>query len=537
MGQERDSFWQLERANRWKTVELVVIFLLVYCVVGLALDLLFHTFRLLNHHLLGFPVLTGAALAIASMRAVRAYFRGSSVLLGAVGAHDLTPESAKTQAVADVVNEMALAARIPVPRICMIDDPAPNAFAAGRDPAHSVICVTQGLIDQLDREEMQGVIAHEMAHIRGHDTRITQMAAVMVGGFALVSGSMLRTSGAQRRGEMGTIPGFGLVALPVFIVGGLGWIFSKLAAIALSREREYLADASAVEFTRNPTALIRALEHIARIESPLKSALRGVAPLFIVDPFECGGKGWSEYLDEVARIESQQDKSKEQRDAEVAQYMAKGAPPSLFQGAFSSHPPIHDRIVRLQGLLHQASGAPAESADEIRARRKAAAQTVSQVTAASPEAMAAVLGAMLEAKPVEQMIRALAENAPPGEAGAAEPPQVPEQGKGGADPSEAEYQKLYAYNLGLTADTAKAEAEQARDSALQALFRAQSVKIDPAQLQAALALGMASAHREPAPAPTKVAGAPASPKRLRYLFWIVIALSAGAIAAAMLAFQ
>lgn len=535
MGEERDSFWQLERVNRRKTVELVVIFLLVYCVVGLALDLLFHTFRLVNRHLLGFPVLTVAALAIASMQALRAYFSGSSMLLGAVGAHDLASGSAKAQVVADVVNEMALAAHIPAPRLCMIDDPAPNAFAAGRDPAHSVICVTQGLIDQLDREEMQGVIAHEMAHIRGHDTRITQMAAVMVGGFALVSGSMLRTAGAQRRGEIGTIPGFGLVALPVFIVGGLGWLFSKLAAIALSREREYLADASAVEFTRNPTALIRALEHIARIESPLKSALRGVAPLFIVDPFECGGKSWSEYLDEVARIESQQDKSKEQRDAEVAQYMAKGAPPSLFQGAFSSHPPIHDRIVRLQGLLHQAPGAPVESADEIRARRKAAAQTVSQVTAASPEAMAAVLGAMLEAKPAQQIVRALAENVAPGEAEAAEPPQAPEQGKSGTDPSEAEYQKLYAYNLGLTGDRAKVEAEQSRDSALQALLRAQSVKIDAVQLQAALALGMASAHRKPAPA--KAAGAPASPKASCYMFWIVIALSAGAIAAATLAFR
>ena len=535
MGEERDSFWQLERVNRRKTVELVVIFLLVYCVVGLALDLLLHTFRLVNHHLLGFPVLTVAALAIASMQALRAYFSGSSMLLGAVGAHELASESAKAQAVADVVNEMALAARIPVPRLRMIDDPAPNAFAAGRDPAHSVICVTQGLIDQLDREEMQGVIAHEMAHIRGHDTRITQMAAVMVGGFALVSGSMWRTAAAQRRGDKAAIPGFGLVALPVLIIGCVGWLFSKLAAIALSREREYLADASAVEFTRNPTALIRALQHIARIESPLKSVLRGVAPLFIVDPFECGGTSWSEYLDEVARIESQQDKSKEQRDAEVAQYMAKGAPPSLFQGVFSSHPPIHDRIMRLQGLLHQDSGAPAESADELRARRKAAARTVGQVTAASPEAMAAVLGAMLEEKPAQQIVRALAENVAPGEAEEAEPPQAPEQGKSGTDPSEAEYQKLYAYNLGLTGDRAKVEAEQSRDSALQALLRGQSVKIDPANLQAVLALGMASAHRKPAPA--KAASASASPKAFRYVFWIVIALSAGAIAAAMLAFH
>jgi hypothetical protein len=374
-----------------------------------------------------------------------------------------------------------------------------------------------------------------MAHIRGHDTRITQMAAVMVGGFALLSGSMWRRAVTQRRADTAAIPGFGPVALPVFIVGGLGWLFSKLAVIALSREREYLADASAVEFTRNPTALIRALEHIARIESPLKSALRGVAPLFVVDPFECGGKSWSEYLDEVAQIESQQDKSKEQRDAEVAQYMAKGAPPSLFRGVFSSHPPIHDRIVRLQGLLHLAPGVPAESADEIRARRKAAAQTVSRVTAANPEAMAAVLGAMLEAKPAQQIVRALAENTAPGEAETTEPPRAPEEGSSGTDPSEAEYQKLYAYNLGLTGDSAKVETEQSRDSPLQALLRVQSVKVDPAQLQAALALGMASARRKPAPA--KAAGTLAPPKAFRYILWIVIALSAGAIVAATLAFR
>ncbi|HEY2107530.1 MAG TPA: M48 family metalloprotease, partial [Candidatus Binataceae bacterium] len=358
MRQERDTFWQLERSNRRKTVELVIIFLLVYCLIGAAFDFIFHTVRITNHHLTGFPVLTCAAAVIALAQALRAYYSGSSVLLGAAGAHDLTSgisESDKTRMVADVVDEMALAARIPRPPLWLMEDSAPNAFAAGRDPAHSVICVTRGLVNQLDREELQGVIAHEMAHIRGHDTRLMQMATVMAGGFALVSGSMLRSAAAQRRGETAAIPGFGLIAIPLFIAGGIGWFFSKAAAIALSRQREYLADASAVEFTRNPTALIRALDHIARIESPLRRSLRGLAPLFIVDPFECGGTSWVEYLDEVARIEEQPDQSKEQRDAQVAQFMAKGMPPNLFQHALSNHPPIHDRIVRLRGLLHQAS--------------------------------------------------------------------------------------------------------------------------------------------------------------------------------------
>jgi hypothetical protein len=124
--------------------------------------------------------------------------------------------------------------------------------------------------------------------------------------------------------------------------GSDSWIWVGRAS-GFYQQREYLADAAAVEFTRNPVALIRALEHIARIESPLKAALRGVAPLFIVDPFECGGTSWAEYLDEVARIESQQDKIKQQRDTEVVQYMAKGMPENLFQNALSSHLPIHDR--------------------------------------------------------------------------------------------------------------------------------------------------------------------------------------------------
>ena len=109
--------------------------------------------------------------------------------------------------------------------------------------------------------------------------------------------------------------------------------------------------------------------------------------------------------------------------------------------------------------------------------------------------------------------------------------------KSSSDPSEADYEKLYAYNLGLTGQSAKMEAWHAPDSPRQALLRGQSVKIDPAQLQAALALGMASAHRKRVPAPAKAAGAPASPRTLRYMFWIVIALSAGAIAAAALALR
>ena len=559
MGREHDSFWQLERANRRKTAELVVIFILVYCFLGLGLDLIFHTFRIVNHRLIGFPALTIVAAVIALAQALRAYYRGSSVLIGAVGAHDLASESVKTQMVADVVTEIALAARIPRPRICLMEDPAPNAFAAGRDPAHSVICVTRGLVDQLDREELQGVIAHEMAHIRGHDTRITQMAAVMVSGFALVSGSILRSAAAQRRGET-TIPGYGFVAIPVLIVSGIGWLFSKITAIALSRQREYLADAAAVEFTRNPTALIRALEHIAGIESPLRASLRGVAPLFIVDPFECGGTSRGKFLDEVARIEAQEDKTKERRDAEVADLMMKGVPTQnlfLFRGALSSHPPIDDRIARLYGLLHQPSAAP--TPDQIDAKRRAAAKVVAEVTKTNSEAAAAVIESMLRAPLGEQVLRVLGANLPargpdPAQASPGEEllralgANVPASGPDPAQPAaeertydnlsdQAAYQKLYEYNLGLTGDKPRAQAGHlpGSESPLGGMIGGQPLTtIDSAQLRAGLAAAMAaSVRKKSAAAPESVVGEQPPSKKPHYLFWLMIAVSAGAIIAAL----
>ena len=549
MGEEHDTFWQLERANRRKTVELVAILVLIYAVIGFILDFIFHALRVVNHYLTvvpwtGIPWLTIAAVAIALTEALWAYYRGSSVIIGAVRGDDLTAESVKEQAVLDVVNEMALAAHIPVPRVCLMEDPAPNAFATGRDPEHSVICVTRGLLDQLDREELQGTIAHELAHIRGHDTRVTQMAAVMGGGFSLLSDFVLYETAT----DSGTpIPGLRLIAVPVVILGGLGWLFSKVVAIALSRQREYLADAASVEFTRNPQALIRALEHIARIESPLKRALRGVAPLFIVDPFECAGASSTEYLDEVARIEAQADKTKEQREAEVVDFVVKRMPLNPFQGRFSSHPPIRDRIARLYALLHQT--VPAESPEGVRAKRKAAAKIVAETMRTNPEAMAAVMAkfveklqgnlnlaeiakanpeelAMLQANP--QLIRGL---------GAIPPAKGPDPAPPPADPAppsaenqtfdnpsdQAAYQKLYEYNMKFTGDKS--------ESPLQSLLRGQPTTIDPAQIQAALALGMASMNRKAAAASKSDPGQQTAPKKFHYLFWLVIALSAGAIIA------
>ena len=202
-------------------------------------------------------------------------------------AQALTPDTPKHQMVLDVVREMALAARMPVPTAYIIDDPSPNAFATGRDPAHSVVCVTQGLVDDMDREEMQGVLGHEMAHVRDYDIRTMTMIAVLVGGIALLSDFFFRYSlyggfgGGRRRGgdrdagEAGII-----IAIAVFILAALAPIFAQLLAMAVSREREYLADAASVEFTRNPRALLRALERIAQVEIAAGARLARRRPSF-----------------------------------------------------------------------------------------------------------------------------------------------------------------------------------------------------------------------------------------------------------------
>lgn len=320
------NFRSLEATNRRETVLLVLAFMLLFGALGLGLDIAAHDVAIVDGQLVGFPILTIAALALAGVQSTVSYFSGASLVLLSVHARELTPDTAKHQMVLDVINEMATAARMPVPKPYIMDDPSPNAFATGRDPAHSVVCVTQGLVDQMDREELQGVIGHEMSHVADYDIRTMMMIAVMVGGIAMLSDFVYRWmffggfGGRGRGGNNRDNQAAALIMVAVIILAALAPIFSQLLAMAVSRQREYLADASSVEFTRNPRALLRALEHIAKIESPLKAGTAGTGHLFIVNPREGlrdDGEGF-------------------------------------FANLFSTHPPLSKRIARLQALL----GAP-----------------------------------------------------------------------------------------------------------------------------------------------------------------------------------
>jgi len=320
------NFRRLEATNRRETVLLVLVFMLLFGALGLGLDIAARDVAIVNGQLVGFPVLTIAALAFAGLQSTVSYFNGASLVLLSVHARELNPDTPKHQMVLDVINEMATAARMPVPKPYIIDDPSPNAFATGRDPAHSVVCVTQGLVDQMDREELQGVIGHEMSHVADYDIRTMMMIAVMVGGIAMLSDFVYRWmfwggfGGRGRGGNNRDNQAAALIMVAVIVLAALAPIFSQLLAMAVSRQREYLADASSVEFTRNPRALLRALEHIAKIESPLKAGTAGTGHLFIVNPREGlrdDGEGF-------------------------------------FANLFSTHPPLSKRIARLQALL----GAP-----------------------------------------------------------------------------------------------------------------------------------------------------------------------------------
>jgi heat shock protein HtpX len=260
----------------------------------------------------------GIAAAISLLISIVGYYGGDRMILAVSHAkplqHDDDPE------LFNVVEETAIAAGIPVPRVYLIDDSAPNAFATGRDPRHAAITVTAGLRTKLTRDELQGVVAHEMSHIGNEDIRLMLLMAVLVGTIVMLADFLWQTlfwtsvSGGRRRSrdESGGNP-IALVLMVVAVIFALlAPLLARIMQLAVSREREYLADASAVELTRYPQGLANALRKIDDDPEVLETANRGTAQLFIANPI----------------------KKFEKRAGSV----------------FASHPPIKERIRRLESL-------------------------------------------------------------------------------------------------------------------------------------------------------------------------------------------
>jgi heat shock protein HtpX len=218
----------------------------------------------------------------------------------------------------NVVEGLAIAAGMPAPRCYVIDDTAPNAFATGRNPKHAVICVTTGLLDKMNRVELEGVIAHEMSHIKNYDVLVQTLTVVMVGIVALMSDWMLRTfmwGGGGRRRSRERSGGGGAAAIFILlglVLAVLSPLISRLIQFAVSRKREFLADASSAMLTRYPPGLASALRKISADTEPLEAANKATAHLYIVNPLKDYKKG-------LNRL-------------------------------FSTHPPIEERIAALEKM-------------------------------------------------------------------------------------------------------------------------------------------------------------------------------------------
>jgi heat shock protein HtpX len=325
------TFRDLIADNKRKSVLLVVMFCLftaaVAMLLALAIVAYFEPDAVAHINWSEGLLVGGVAAGIAFLLSLISYYQGASMVLAISGArliqHKDDPE------LFNVVEEMAIAAGIPTPKVYMIFDPAPNAFATGRDPEHAAVAITSGLRNKLNRDELQGVIAHEVSHIRNYDIRLMLLLAVLVGTIVMLADffwQILRFSDGKGRSSSSAGSkdsgkgGGGIIVLILFVVAIILAIIAPILAqiiqLAVSRQREYLADASGVELTRNPLGLASALRKIDADPHDLQTANRGTAHLYIANP--------------VKKFEARAN------------------------SIFASHPPIQDRIARLEALVHQA---------------------------------------------------------------------------------------------------------------------------------------------------------------------------------------
>ena len=235
-----------------------------------------------------------AAVVLASAMSAGSYFAGDALVMATSGAKEIDRAQPpdRYQQLLNVVEEMRLAGGLPPPRVWVIDDSAPNAFATGRDPQHASMAVTTGLLDKLDREQLQGVIGHEMSHIGNLDIRFTLLVGVLVGSIALLADWFLRFTfwGGGRRGGGNDRNGGGGAAALIFVLAivlaVVAPLIGRLVQAAVSRTRESMADATAVELTRNPIGLARALRTISDDPEVLEVANRATQHLYIVNPIK-----------------------------------------------------------------------------------------------------------------------------------------------------------------------------------------------------------------------------------------------------------
>jgi heat shock protein HtpX len=291
------NLFEQQAANRRRSAVLVTIFLLFFAWIGFGGDLIFYLQTMSEasgsyRHV--FPWFGIAATLLAAGMAWYSWRKGPKEILWATGAWELIePSKPEEKVYLNVVEEMAIASGLPRPTIWIVPDKDPNAFATGTDEKKAHVAVTEGLLTTLNRDELQAVVAHEMAHIRNHDVKLMTLLAALVGVLALIAegtwrvlwfggGRRGRGGGGSKKGGGGPLVAILLVLWLISII--LAPVVSRLLALAVSRKREFLADATAAQFTRNPAALASALRTIEDDAAPTKAIKRGTAHLCIADP-------------------------------------------------------------------------------------------------------------------------------------------------------------------------------------------------------------------------------------------------------------
>ena len=291
-------YHQISR-NKRNSIFVIVGFLVVWLAAGLIIGAIASG----QSGAIGGAIILGL-LGVAA--ALYAYYFGSATVLSAMGAQEADPR--QFQQLYNIVQALAIGDGLPMPKVYVINDNSPNAFATGRDPNHASVTVTTGLLGMMNREELEGVLAHEMSHIKNFDVRLLLVVTTMIGMAALIASIFWNSVGRMRLRGQGAV-----VVLAVGLIFTLiAFIVGPLMQLALSRQRESLADVSGVELTRNPTGLIDALQKIAQNDTPPQRFNHAVAAMMIDNPEEHHG--------------------------------------SFFSHLFDTHPPIAERIAALQRI-------------------------------------------------------------------------------------------------------------------------------------------------------------------------------------------
>ena len=290
-------------SNVRRTYLLIIFFILIVGALGYLFSKSF-----------GYPWILPLAVIFAIVSSIGSYYYSDSIVLSISNARPATKE--ENAFLINTVEGLALAAGTPVPKIYVIDDTAPNAFATGRDPNHAVICVTTGLMQKMNRVELEGVVAHEMSHIKGYDIRLMAVVAVLAGTVVLLSDWMLRSfwwgGGRSRDNDDRNGNNNALFFVLALVAAILAPLVATIMQLAISRRREYLADAQGAMLTRYPDGLASALEKLAADTEPLEAANKATAHLYIVNPLkDIGG---------------------------------------TINGLFDTHPPIEERVRRLREM-------------------------------------------------------------------------------------------------------------------------------------------------------------------------------------------